>query len=101
LLIVGRDIFVTGMRVLADQRGMTMKTSYSAKVKTFIQMGFLYVALMSGFLATLPMVLGEWTRIFLDWGVLTWLLYLVALVTVYTGLEYVNDNRGLFRRVRA
>ncbi len=101
LLIVGRDIFVTGMRVLADQRGMVMKTSYSAKVKTFIQMGFLYVALLSGFLATLPMVLGEWTRVFLDWGVLTWLLYVVALVTVYTGLEYVNDNRGLFRRGRA
>lgn len=102
VLIVVRDVVVTWMRVHATQRGMEMKTSYSAKVKTFIQMGYLYVALVFGLILSMYNFYGNMARQlaykteFLAWG-----LYIVAAVTVYTGIAYVFANRQLFRRASA
>lgn len=100
IAIVIRDVIVTVMRVVATQRGMDMKTSYSAKVKTFIQMGFLYVSLVLGLAIALPNFLGNLARMFFfhEHGYMTYALYLVALITVYTGIEYIVQNRKLFQR---
>jgi CDP-diacylglycerol--glycerol-3-phosphate 3-phosphatidyltransferase len=102
VLIVLRDIAVTWMRVHATQRGVEMRTRYSAKVKTFIQMGYLYVALVFGLILSMYNFYGNMARQlayrteFLEWG-----LYLVAAVTLYTGIEYAVVNRNLFRREHA
>lgn len=102
VLIVMRDIFVTWMRVHATQRGLEMKTSYSAKVKTFIQMGYLYVALVFGLFLSMYNFYGNMARqLAFKTDFLAWGLYIVAAVTVYTGIEYVLANRNLFRRERA
>lgn len=102
VLIVIRDVWVTYMRVLASRRGIEMKTSYSAKVKTFIQMGYLYVALLIGLLLSLYNFYGNITRqIAYNTGIFTWGLYIVAAVTVYTGIEYIVVNRKLFHRKAA
>ena len=47
-VIVFRDIIVTGMRILADYRDLSMDTRLTAKFKTLGQMFFLYLALMVG-----------------------------------------------------
>ncbi len=98
ILIVIRDIWVTGMRVVATQRGMEMQTSYSAKVKTFIQMGFLYVSLLLGLAITIPNFYGSLARQFFHSGVMTYALYVVAIITLYTGIEYIVQNRKIFQR---
>ncbi len=98
ILIFLRDIFVTGLRMWADRKGMGMKTLFSAKVKTFAQMAFLYVALLIGVFVQADVTLGEYSRMILETDVMKWLLYLVTFITVYTGLEYIWANKQLFRK---
>jgi len=97
-IIVFRDIFVTGMRVWADHSGRSMRTLYSAKVKTLVQMVFLYIALFAGLLVKAGGTIGELSQILLQSGILGWLFLLVMVITVYTGLEYIWINRRLFIR---
>lgn len=100
IVIVVRDVFVTVMRVVATQRGMEMKTSASAKAKTFIQMGFLYVSLLLGLAISIPNFFGNMARMFFFHpnGYMTYALYVVAVITLYTGIEYIVQNRKLFQR---
>ena len=46
VIIISRDIIVTGLRAYADYKSKTFSTSYYAKWKTFIQMTFLYYLLI-------------------------------------------------------
>ncbi len=95
--IVGRDVFVTYMRTLANKRGKAMATSYTAKLKTAIQLIFLYVALLSFTLLMLPATQAFFQGWFFDSGLLTWLYYGVMLFTVYTGFQYIYNNREIFK----
>ncbi len=97
-VIVFRDIFVTGLRVWADHMRMPVQTRYSAKVKTLVQMVFLYLALFVGILVKADGTIGELAGMLLQSGVLGWLFIFVMIVTVYTGLEYIWINRRLFVR---
>ncbi len=45
LLIVFRDLLITVLRLFADYRKVSFTTSISAKLKTFVQMIFLYYLL--------------------------------------------------------
>lgn len=95
-LIVLRDAVVTGLRMMADKRKKAVATRYSAKVKTFIQMLFLYAALLAGVFAKGDVVVSPFSREVLESGILGWLLYVVVIITVYTGIEYLYLNRELF-----
>lgn len=97
-LIFARDIFITIMRIFADKKGLQMNTSYSAKVKTAVQMGFLYVTLLIGVFVKTDIVVGDFSRYLLGTGIFGLLLYVVMLITVYTGVEYVMMNRKIFTR---
>ena len=50
ILIVIRDLGITGLRIFADRKNLTMQTRSSAKAKTAIQMIYLYAALLFSFL---------------------------------------------------
>lgn len=97
-IIVFRDIFVTGLRMWADYRGVSMKTLFSAKLKTFAQMVFLYMVLLVGVFYQAGGYPGEWSRTLLDSGMFGWLFVLVMIITVYTAVEYIWINRRLFTR---
>ncbi|MDI6402678.1 CDP-diacylglycerol--glycerol-3-phosphate 3-phosphatidyltransferase [Balneolaceae bacterium ANBcel3] len=95
-VIVFRDFFVTGLRIWADRRNITMETRYSAKVKTLVQLIFLYVILAFGVLVHANGIAGEVSQALFDSGLPGWGFIIVMLVTVYTGLEYIYYNRRLF-----
>ncbi len=95
-IIVFRDIFVTGLRIWIGHRGLTMHTRYSAKVKTLVQMVFLYVALLTGVVVKAGGYLGSLAIGLLESGLLGWIFIFVMIVTVYTALEYIWINRRLF-----
>jgi len=97
-IIVFRDIFITVLRVWADHNGVVMETRYLAKVKTLLQMVFLYVVLLTGMLVKTDGVVGRPASAFLESGVLGWLFLLVMIITVYTAIEYLYINRRLFTR---
>ena len=92
-LIILRDIGTTFLRLWADYHKREMKTRYTAKVKTMIQMLFLYIVLLMGVFSMSTIQLGQVCRLALESPVLTWLLWAVAVLTVYTGIEYVVVNR--------
>ncbi len=75
--IVGRDAIVTWIRTDAQRRGVVFTTSWNAKIKTVAQ----FVALYLGFAAVL------WPSLALD-HVVAIVMPVIALITLYTGLEY-------------
>ena len=95
-LIIFRDIGTTILRLWADYNNRKMKTRYSAKVKTMIQMVFLYIVLLMGVFAMSDIRFGAICHQALQSPVMTWLLWAVTLLTVYTGIEYVVVNRFFF-----
>lgn len=95
-VIVFRDIFITGMRMVADYRGVSMKTRLTAKAKTMSQMLFLYVSLIAGVFIKTDVWLSTWCSWMLESGFLGWAMIAIVVLTVYSGLEYVYVNRDLF-----
>lgn len=97
-VIIIRDVFITILRVLSDYSGKSLKTSYTAKVKTLVQMVFLYIVLLTGVLVKAEGVIGDAAHIVLSSGVLGWLFIFVMIITVYTAVEYIYSNWRLFTR---
>lgn len=98
VLIVVRDVTVTALRMFASSKSIVMETRSTAKLKTAIQMGYLYVALLSGFLLLLDGGIGDWVRMIYEWNIFYWGMVAVAVITVYSGLEYLVTNRNLFKQ---
>lgn len=96
-IIVLRDVTVTGMRLLAERKNYIMTTRYTAKIKTFSQMLFLYVALLVGvFIQSPDLTIGIMSQQLLQSGLLGWGLYIIVCITVLTGLEYIYLNWDIF-----
>lgn len=100
IVIVVRDFGTTAMRSIADDRGTIMQTSYAAKVKTFLQMGFIIYALMLYWLVVAGP--GDETRILARQTLYSTATYYIefgiTLLTIYTAVMYVFTNRHLFTR---
>ena len=96
-LIVIRDVIITSLRVLSNRKGILLETRKTAKVKTALQMGFLYVALLFGFLLLFGGKFGEIVNSIFALNIFYWALMVVTAVTVYSGVEYLYVNRSLFR----
>lgn len=97
-VIVFRDVFITGLRIWSEKQGRGMKTLYSAKIKTTVQMVFLYLILLTGILVKAGGFAGDAARLLLSSGIPGILFIFVMIVTVYTALEYIYINRRLFIR---
>ena len=74
-----------------------MVTRFTAKVKTTIQMIFLYMGLALGLFQNVDFFAGEWVRVILNTDIMLYLMLFVTSVTVYSGLEYLYVNRMLFK----
>ncbi|PWN05272.1 CDP-alcohol phosphatidyltransferase family protein [Rhodohalobacter mucosus] len=96
VLIVIRDLGITGLRIFADRRNLTMQTRSSAKVKTAIQMIYLYTALLFGFLVLFGGGFGEMVRSVYELDLFYWGMIAVTAITVYSGIEYLAVNRKMF-----
>ncbi|MEX0660877.1 MAG: CDP-alcohol phosphatidyltransferase family protein [Balneolaceae bacterium] len=94
-LIVLRDIIITVLRIFTDRKGITLQTRTMAKVKTAIQMGFLYVALLFGFFLLIPGFMSKFARMTFTMDIFFWGMMAVVLITVYSGIEYLVVNRDL------
>jgi CDP-diacylglycerol--glycerol-3-phosphate 3-phosphatidyltransferase len=94
LIIVVRDIVITLLRSYQEVNGKTMKTSYIAKTKTFIQMTyiFLIVILVCSLSFDIDGSLKNSINDFL-YSKLNYIFMLtVTLITLYTGLSYFFEK---------
>lgn len=89
--IVIRDISITLLRSFAELRGRTLHTNFTAKVKTFSQMVFIYAVLLAVVLKT-SAGFSSIIRVVLDKDVLYYSMLVVTILTLGTGLQYVVEN---------
>jgi len=71
-LILSREFFITGLRVVAVAEGKSVASTMAGKIKTVVQM------IAIGFLI-------------MNWPYGTELLWLATFLTLYSGYEYVRD----------
>jgi len=94
-LIVLRDVAITILRIYTKRKNITLETRNIAKVKTAIQMTFLYITLLTGFLLLFGGSFGETIRMIFDTNIFYWSMIIVTAITVYSGIEYVVVNRKI------
>ena len=90
-LIIGREFSITGLRLLAAYRGVVISPTWWAKTKTFLQLSLVgvmlvYITLMDGlafYNSPLFETLQFDTRFYFN--ILMWL---TAVITVWTGIDY-------------
>lgn len=96
IVITIRDVGVTLLRIYAEKKDYNMETRFLAKAKTMVQMIYLYLALLFGMIVNLSY---NWVDILgTTFHVAFWM---VMLLTVYSGLEYIFTNKKLFQKSSA
>lgn len=97
IAIVVRDVIVTGMRLYAGRKNLTMTTRFTAKAKTLVQMVFLYAVLLIGVFKQADIEFADVAAQFFNTGLLYYAMIFVTALTVYSGLEYLWVNRSIFK----
>ena len=92
VLIALRDVTVTGLRMRAEASGRSIRTWKLAKSKTALQLGFLIVMLLLRLLEVGTGVIGTWSAEVLAGVWLFWVLMIVVLVTLLTGMGYITKT---------
>lgn len=100
-IILSRDFLVTGFRAFAEYKGYTFPTSFYAKLKTLLQMVFLYYVLilyifqhsewMAGYSDIIASMLND--------TVLTVLLLAIMIITVHSGADYFWQERNVLSKL--
>jgi len=102
LIIVVRDLVVTLLRVYGQYKKRTFSTSFLAKLKTSLQMIFLYYLLVVyvGIEKELfNFIDRSWSNILLNKAFINYSMILITLITVYTGIEYLYTNRFTLKEI--
>ena len=91
ILILTREFIVMGLRVMAANTGTIIAADKLARLKTVLQM--LLLALGAWILVELPG--GEMLKDSWYWTIL---LYLIAALTVYSGIEYLIKHLKFYKK---
>ncbi|MHC5252494.1 CDP-diacylglycerol--glycerol-3-phosphate 3-phosphatidyltransferase [Listeria kieliensis] len=86
ILIISRELAVTGLRLLLVEGGEVLAAGQLGKIKTFTQMIAIPLLLLNNF----PFA---WTGIRVD----LIFLYVCAFFAVWSGIDYFYKNRGVFK----
>lgn len=96
VIIVVRDITITFMRSYHEIKGITMKTSFIAKTKTFIQMTYIFsiVLLIGIYTYSENIELKNSIQNFLFSDLNYILMLIVTLLTIITGITYFFEKNN-------
>ena len=93
LVILGRDLFVTILRMVMTKYDFCLQTSYLAKSKTVIQ--FMAIYLIFAYL-----IFNSWSSsqfwVSLLSMIVNIFMYIVVFVTLWSGIDYLFKNRKFF-----
>jgi CDP-diacylglycerol--glycerol-3-phosphate 3-phosphatidyltransferase len=102
IIILVRDFIITILRAYADYKGASFPTSNYAKVKTFIQMAFLYYLLLIYTGINTPQVHDGHEKLFtilLDGNFIYYTMLLITVITFHSGVTYIIKNRHIILRL--
>jgi len=95
IVIVGRDVIITLLRVFADMKNYTFTTSYYAKWKTMLQMIFLYYLLLlyvAQFSPDINLIYGDLISLLLNNKLIYFIALLITIITFHSGVLYIIRN---------
>ena len=95
IIIVGRDVLITLLRVFADMKNYAFVTSYYAKWKTLLQMIFLYYLLILYVAQFTPEIYSTYGNIIsslLDNQLIFFIALLITIITLHSGIHYIIRN---------
>jgi CDP-diacylglycerol--glycerol-3-phosphate 3-phosphatidyltransferase len=87
IVILGRDVVITVIRWIWHEQKTIITPSYLGKCKTVAQIILIYV-LFAYLILHQWLIRVGWCNILLD--IIYVIMYIVALVTAYTGISYIN-----------
>ncbi len=102
LIIIFRDILITLLRIYAEYKGYSFVTSKSAKIKTFLQMTFIYYILLVYTLKTINYFKLNFSYLFSQLSnseLIYYSMAVVTLITFVTGVQYLLKNKTLIKRL--
>ena len=102
ILVVFRDLLVTGLRLFAEWQKKSFTTSYLAKVKTVVQMIFIFYLLIVFTLQQNEFLYSNFSEVFKILTNYTAIYYTMLLITIFTfttGVIYIYQNRVLISRL--
>ena len=95
VIIVGRDVIITLLRVFADMKSYSFTTSYYAKWKTLMQMIFLYYLLIlyvAQFTPEINSIYAETISAMLNERLIFFIALLITAITFHSGILYIKRN---------
>ena len=94
VLIVFRDLFVTGLRMAMESKGLTMITSKIAKAKTTTQISvIIFILLFLGVQIFSYTWLKEAINFIIENRIIYYFTLLATIFTIWTGISYLYKNR--------
>jgi CDP-diacylglycerol---glycerol-3-phosphate 3-phosphatidyltransferase len=102
IVIISRDLIVTGLRAYADYKGKTFPTSYYAKWKTFIQMAFLYYLLIVYVGSFTTQINNDYAWLFvilMNKQFVYFSMLFITAITFHSGVTYLYKNRYLIKEL--
>lgn len=84
IIILTRELMVTGLRAIAADKGIVIAASYFGKLKTVSQIVAIAYVLLAGQFAVFPGWLG------------TTLIWIAAVITILSGADYFYKSKELF-----
>jgi CDP-diacylglycerol--glycerol-3-phosphate 3-phosphatidyltransferase len=101
-VILIRDFIITFLRIYADRKGLVFTTSYYAQWKTLSQMVFLYYLLIlyiGSITPELSAMFNEEFQTLLNPDLLYFIMLLITIITVHSGIYYINKNKDLIKKI--
>ena len=93
IIILAREFTVAGMRTVAASEGIVIAAGMSGKIKTVLQMIAVPMLLL------LPAMQGAGEAVYTAFYYASYaFLWASLIMTVYSGIEYVVQNKGVFRQ---
>ena len=97
-LIIFRDLFVTGLRMAMESKGLTMITSKIAKAKTTTQISvIIFILLFLGVQIFSYSWLKEIINFIVENRIIYYFTLIATIFTVWTGISYLYKNRLIIK----
>ena len=98
-IIIFRDLFVTGLRIIMSSKGFSFITTKISKYKTAFQLTIIIITLI--FISADDMHVNSLFPIvnfIKDFNIIYCLTFLMTIFTAYTGINYVYMNRIIIQK---
>ncbi|MFC1894838.1 CDP-diacylglycerol--glycerol-3-phosphate 3-phosphatidyltransferase [Candidatus Dependentiae bacterium] len=89
LIIFGRDIGITFLRIYLIKNGVSLQTSYLAKVKTTVQFIAIYLIFIYTYISYF---IDDQNLIFITNNIVNIFMYFVIVMTLWSAIDYLSKN---------